>query len=157
MKKLKPLFVHRPVRIRGQSRFATPAPTRAGFHSDQPERMLGVVQDKQASEPEEQLARALERAGRQYIFRYVFGAPRYAPGWKELDFIVLSDLVYLVEVDTPFTHRGKAQKDILHDAMALNDSGIKRLGTVFPQVLHVNGNEDLVDSRTSDNWVRSYL
>lgn len=154
MKKLTHL-VHRPIRIRKKSNFATPAPYRARFHADEPERMSGEVQGKEASEPEEQLSRALERAGMSYVFRYVFGAPKYAPGWKEIDFIVMSDLVYLIEVDTPFTHRGKAQKDILHDALALNDRNIKRLGSIYPQVIHVMGNEDLIDRETSDQWVRS--
>lgn len=157
MKKLTPLFKHKPVRLRRKKGFTTPAPNRAGFHKEEAEPLTGSVQDKEASAPEEQLARALDRAGLQYVFRYVFGAPKYAPGWKELDFIVVDELVYLIEVDTPFTHRGKAQKDMLHDALALNDPTIKRMGQIYPQVLHVNGNDDLVDKNSSDNWVRSRL
>lgn len=147
-------FVHAKIRVRRKSRFTVPAPSRAGFSSDDPARLSGEVQGKPASEPEEWLALALEEEGKQYIFRYVFGAPKYTPGWKELDFIILSDLVYLIEVDTPFTHRGKSQKDVLHDALALNSPSIKRMGSIYPQVLHVNGNEDLINKESALNWLR---
>ena len=151
-------FKHLPVKIRKRRHnFSITGARKPQFvKEDFGERMLGEVQGKKASEGEETLANALNRAGMQYVFRYVFGSPRYSPGWKELDFIVFSDLVYLIEVDTAFTHAGKEQKDKLHDAMALQDPGIKRMGQLYHEVVHVDGLSTLSNPKLADEFVRRF-
>lgn len=123
--------------------------------TDKPEQLLGVVQDMQASAPEERFARALEDLDLQYVFRYTSGAPKGLPGWKELDFIVVTNgLVYLVEVDTAFTHRGKEAKDVLHDAILMNDTEIQMMGEVWPTVIHADGDGELASQDTASAYVK---
>jgi len=120
---------------------------------DQP--LTGAVQDKQASAGEENLARALDEAGIQYTFRYIVGAPKGLPGWKELDFLISNKgLMYAVEVDTAFTHREKAFADVLHDAIVLNDRDLQSYGELYPQVFHIDGELDLTTKETSRAYVR---
>jgi len=119
---------------------------------DEPEAFAGQVQGKKASMPEERLAKALNKMPvvDSYQFRYTIGAPRGLPGWKELDYLVSArGMVYALEVDTQFTHRNKGKADILHDAIVLQD--LRRTGMqVFPQVIHLMGESDLVDQKWSD-------
>jgi hypothetical protein len=119
------------------------------------EPLTGKVQDMDASAPEERMAKALDRAGINYRFRYTVGAPRGLPGWKEVDFLVENNgLVYAAEVDTAFTHRDKLYADVLHDAIVLNDKNIQELGTIFPSVLHVDGDSDLANSANAKAYVQ---
>jgi hypothetical protein len=122
---------------------------------DEPEMLTGTVKDMDASAPEERLARALDEAGINYYFRWTVGAPRGLPGWKEVDFIIMSGgLLYAAEVDTAFTHRGKEQSDILHDAIILNDRNLQEMGTVYPQVLHADGDSELANNTNAKNYVK---
>ena len=123
---------------------------------DEPEQLVGSVQGKDASAPEERFAKALDKAGIQYIFRYTVGAPKGLPGWKEVDFIMVANgLVYAVEVDTAFTHRNKQQSDVLHDAIILNDRNVREMGDIYPQVQHVSGDSDLADQDKADQYVKT--
>jgi hypothetical protein len=120
-----------------------------------PERLTGTVQDKDASAPEERMAKALDKQGIQYIFRYVVGAPKGMPGWKELDFLISSDgMLNAVEVDTVFTHRNKQQSDLLHDAIILNDQGIRTMGDIYPVVRHASGDTELSSQDLADKYVK---
>lgn len=122
---------------------------------DEPEALTGYVNDMDASAPEERLAKALDKAGVSYYFRWTVGAPRGLPGWKEVDFIVMSGgLLYTVEVDTAFTHRSKAMADILHDAIILNDRNLQAMGTLYPQVLHADGDTELASSDNAEGYVK---
>lgn len=119
------------------------------------ERLTGQVDGMTASAGEERLAKAFDDAGIQYQFRYVVGAPKGLPGWKELDFVVMrGGMVYTVEVDTAFTHRGKEYADVLHDAIVLNDKEIKLMGQVWPSVIHVDGESDLASKENASAYVR---
>ena len=142
------------IRIPRKPKFVMPAPIRPQLVSDESERMTGMVKGIKASEPEERFAQALDRAGKAYVFRYVFGAPKYAPGWKEMDFVIIDGLVYLVEIDTVFTHRSKGSSDILHDTLALTDQSFKQFGEVYPSVIRVDGDFDLADKQSADRFVR---
>lgn len=118
------------------------------------EELTGMVDGLQASAPEERLAKQLNKAQIQYQFRYTVGAPRGLPGWKEVDFVILTNgITYALEVDTAFTHRDKAQKDVLHDAIVQNDPYINSLGTLWPTVIHANGETELAD----DDSTRAYV
>lgn len=109
-----------------------------------------------ASAPEERLAKALDKNGTQYEFRYIVGAPKGMPGWKELDFLIASGgLIYALEVDTAFTHRMKQNSDILHDAIILNDREIQTFGELYPKVTHVDGDSDLVDQESANKFVKN--
>lgn len=120
----------------------------------EPEQLMGQVGGFEASAPEERLARALDKANINYTFRYTFGAPRGLPGWKELDFLVSTGgLLYAIEVDTAFTHRAKANADVLHDALILNDKEIKAIGILYPKVFHADGDTDLA----SEDGAKSYV
>ena len=122
---------------------------------DEPEALTGYVNEVDASAPEERLARALDKAGITYLFRWTVGAPRGLPGWKEVDFIVQTGgLIYAVEVDTAFTHRTKANADVLHDAIILNDRYLNSMGTLYPQVLHADGDSELADDKNSSSYVK---
>ena len=115
------------------------------------ELLTGTVQGKKASAPEERLFNALSEIGITGAqFRYTLGAPRGLPGWFEVDAVVPSrGLVYAIEVDTAFTHRGKSGRgDVLHDAKVLKALG-KQGMQVYPQVIHLDGNSDLVDAKWS--------
>ena len=62
-------------------------------------------------------------------------------------------MVYPVEVDTEFTHRNKGEADRLHDAKALVE--LEQAGmSVYPQVLHIDGESELVDQRAADATAR---
>jgi hypothetical protein len=97
----------------------------------------------------------LDESKIQYIFRYVVGAPKGLPGWKELDFLVYSGgEIRAVEVDTAFTHRNKQQSDVLHDAIVLNDRAINSMGELYPTVMHVDGDSDLADKDKARKFVQ---
>ncbi len=125
-------------------------------HSDleAPEQLMGSVNGLQASAPEERLAKALDKAGINYVFRYTVGAPRGLPGWKELDFLIQhTGLIYAVEVDTAFTHRKKANADVLHDAIIQNDKQIQAMGTLWPTTLHADGDSELATFVNAQGYV----
>lgn len=147
-------------------KFRTPRTTfRANFPpkpqiapAEEQELLTGSVRGLKASAPEERLANALDKKGFQYLFRYSVGAPRGLPGWKELDFLVQArGLLYAVEVDTAFTHRTKANSDVLHDAIVLNDKELQTMGQLWPTVTHVDGESDLVDAKNSDTFVAAHF
>jgi len=145
------------VRIRSQRQPRTILPSPYKPRADtgnQPEILEGTVQNMKASAPEERLARALGKQQTDFEFRHTIGAPRGLPGWKEIDFIVPSfGQVYAVEVDTAFTHREKGRADVLHDAIALVE--LKKEGmTVYPMVLHVDGESDLATRENATAWVK---
>lgn len=119
------------------------------------EQLLGVVQGKEASAPEERMANALRKAGLPFEFRLVVGAPaKGLPGWKELDFLVWKGgVMFAVEVDTAFTHRNKEQKDKLHDAIILHDAEIRSMGQLWPEVIHANGDQELADNESALAYV----
>lgn len=123
---------------------------------DDTELLVGQVQGMKASAPEERLVTELEqhKSVTRVQFRYTIGAPRGLPGWKELDALVSSfGLMYAIEVDTAFTHRDKkAAADTLHDAIILND--LRKQGlNVFPKVIHLDGESDLVDKASTKQTV----
>lgn len=116
---------------------------------------MGTVKGVKASAPEERLARALDQAGYQYLFRYSVGAPRGLPGWKELDFAVYAaGLVNPIEVDTAFTHRNKAASDQLHDAIIMNDFELKSMGMLAPSVRHADGDTELASMTNARQYVK---
>lgn len=122
---------------------------------DIPEQLTGVVQGVKASAPEERMAKALDKAQIQYQFRYTVGAPRGLPGWKELDFLILTKgVMYAVEVDTAFTHRFKSNSDVLHDAIIQNDPEIKSAGVLWPTVIHADGDADLATDGNAEHYVK---
>lgn len=117
------------------------------------ELLSGTVQDMTASAIEERFARALDKKRKAYQFRYVVGAPRGLPGFKEIDFILENNgQVYAVEIDSLFTHRRKREADRLHDAIVLTELEQEGL-QVYPQVIHVLGDTELVDQQQADATV----
>ena len=128
-----------------------PAPRRPSLdNGDEAELLAGEVMGMKASAPEERMAKALGKAQVPFEFRYTVGAPRGLPGWKEIDFVASKNgMVYPIEVDTEFTHRNKGKADRLHDAIVLSE--LEQQGyQVYPQVIHVMGETDLVDQRAAD-------
>lgn len=129
-----------------------PAPFKPDIAPDNAEVLSGEVMGMKASAPEERLYKALGKTGKVkgMRFRYAVGAPRGLPGWKECDFVVESmGLVYLIEVDTLFTHRNKKEKDRLHDAILLNEMN-KQGMNIYPRVIHLDGDTELVDQQNAD-------
>jgi hypothetical protein len=130
-----------------------PAPFRpVTDNSNDAEVLAGEVQGMKASAPEERLFKALRRRPkvRDMKFRYAVGAPRGLPGWKECDFVVEAfGIVYAIEVDTKFTHRGKGESDRLHDAILLNALRSEGL-SVYPTVIHLDGDSELADQKNAD-------
>ncbi len=134
-----------------------PAPDMPALAAEEVEVLGGTVQGMKASAPEERLAKALETIESidQFLFRYTIGAPRGLPGWKELDFLVSArGMTYAIEVDSAFTHAGKSgRSDVLHDAIVLNE--LEKQGVqVFPQVIHLDMESDLVDQRLANQTAR---
>lgn len=130
-------------------------PSHVSIQPEEGEVLLGQLMGKEASAPEERLGKALQKAGINFMFRYVMGAPKGLPGWKEIDFLVpVNGLVYAVEVDTAFTHRSKGQKDKLHDALILQDKGVQEMGTLWPTVFHADGDSELADSPNAEQYVK---
>lgn len=150
MRKLPPVKIRLPRKPR--TILPSPHKPRADTGED-PEVLGGTVQGKKASAPEERWSKTLDDLPSVdgYDFRYTIGAPRGLPGWKELDFLISSrGLMYAVEVDSNFTHRQKAGRgDVLHDAIVLQ--ALKKQGMeVYPQVIHLNMESELVDQSWSD-------
>jgi hypothetical protein len=131
-----------------------PAPHKPRLDTgNQPEVLAGMVKGKKASAPEERFANAISKLPSidSYEFRYTLGAPRGLPGWFEIDFVIASrGLLYAIEVDSKFTHRQKSgRSDVLHDAKALKELG-KRGAQVYPSVIHLNMETDLVNQNWAD-------
>ena len=147
-------------KIRKSSVPRTPQPRRPKLdNGDEPEFLAGEVQGRKASMPEERFANALNesKAVDGFEFRYTVGAPRGLPGWKEIDYLVSSrGMVYAFEVDTAFTHRDKGRADVLHDAIVLK-SLKKQNMNVYPQVIHLDGESDLVNKQNAKQTVRRYF
>lgn len=122
------------------------------------EALEGQVQGLPASAGEERAGRALAQHERvqAFWFRLPVGGARNTPGWKELDYLVqhTNGLYYLIEVDSAFTHRQKANADILHDAILINE--LEPLG-VFPKVYHVDNERDLADQAMANETFRRLL
>lgn len=144
------------VRLPRKSQPVIPSPQMPRLDTgDEAEVLGGTVQGKKASAPEERLFRALEEVGiTGATFRYTVGAPRGLPGWKELDALIPArGLVYAVEVDTAFTHREKGRADVLHDAIVLKE--LEKTGlSVYPKVIHLDGESDLADRQWALNTVK---
>jgi hypothetical protein len=114
---------------------------------DEAELLTGTVQGMKASAPEERLFNALRKIGISAEFRHTMGAPRGLPGWFEVDALVpVHGIVYAVEVDTEFTHRQKQRADVLHDARVLKSLEGQGM-QVYPSVIHLDGESDLVDQK----------
>jgi hypothetical protein len=82
------------------------------------ERLTGFVHGKEASDLEERFARALDGAGKEYIFEYEVLGPTTIPGQEnQVDFLV--EEVYPTEIDGEFTHKSAEQRahDQLRDAV----------------------------------------
>lgn len=148
-----------PVKIYKPSKFkALPFAPRIAFGSgDEAEFLVGEVNGMKASAPEERYVNALRQTKNVngFEFRVALGAPRGMSGWKELDLLVDSlGVKHAIEIDTEFTHRDKGTSDVLHDAIVLNE--LRQLGyMVYPEVLHINGDRDLVDMKTALQTTRS--
>ena len=124
-------------------------------HDISAEQLSGSVQSMPASAIEERAARSIAKANKPFQFRLALGEGRNLPGWKELDFLVDNGgIYYAVEIDTEFTHRLKQNADVLHDAIVLSE--LKGM-TVYPQVIHVDGDKDLATQEDSDRYFRSIL
>jgi hypothetical protein len=127
-------------KVKSPPRFRPPAPHKPDAKAvDEPERLEGYVQGKQASDSEERMANALSGSAgvESYEFRLALGAPRGFPGWKELDYLAISrGILYAIEVDDKFTHRAKAESDRLHDVIILKELNKSGGGTVWPEVFH---------------------
>ena len=149
-------FQPKPFRFRTQRPKASiNLPSIPVISAESDEELIGEVQGFPASAPEERLAKAFDKAEIQYIFRYTVGGPRGLPGWKEIDFLVLTKgVVYPIEVDTAFTHRGKQASDVLHDAIIQNDKDLQALGQIWPEVLHVDGDTTLANDENAKTYVK---
>lgn len=124
-------------------------------HDVRIEELGGSVQGLPASAIEERAARSIQKNRKPFQFRLALGEGRNLPGWKELDFLVDNGgIYYAIEIDTEFTHRLKQNADVLHDAIVLSE--LKGM-TVYPQVIHVDGNKDLATQEDSDRYFRSIL
>ena len=86
----------------------------------EPEQLTGLVRGENASDLEERFAKALDKRNIDYYFRLPIGGNRGDPGWKELDFLVVSGGYYPVEIENiTFIHLGKTAEDTLKDAFTL--------------------------------------
>ena|ERR1043165_8682068 len=119
------------------------------------EHLEGVVQGMPASVPEERVARALSKNVNitEFRFRVPVGGARNTPGWKELDFLIhsITELYYMVEVDSAFSHREKQNADVLHDAILIKE--LEPLG-VYPHVFHWSLEHDLASQSMADETAR---
>jgi hypothetical protein len=119
------------------------------------ETLEGVVKDMPASAGEERLARALYRYENveDFEFRLPVGGARNTPGWKELDMLVSTKagVYYAIEVDSVFTHRQKANADVLHDAIILRELSYLN---IFPNVIHLDNDHDLANQPMADASIR---
>lgn len=131
-----------------------PAPIQPSISGEDNEEILsGEVNGRRASKAEERLAIVLTRKGISFYFRYTLGAPRGLSGWFEVDFVIQTQsMIYAVEVDSAFTHATKKEKDRLHDARVLK--ALEKKGNVFPIVIHIDGEVDLIDDKTTEATVR---
>lgn len=152
------------IQYRGTSRKGRPVEsmTIAGIGRTQvsaPTEILeGQVQGLKASAAEERAARALgvhQNVG-GFQFRLAVGGARNTPGWKELDYLVWTKAqqFFAFEVDSAFTHRNKQNADVLHDAIILKELEYLQ---PYPQVIHLDGERDLVDMKSATQTFRRYF
>jgi len=90
------------------------------------EQLIGTVRGMKASDLEERFAAALDQRRRSvdgYYFRLPVNAPRGMPGWKELDFLVISRGYHPIQIDdVTFVHKGQRAlaQDKLNDVIIMN-------------------------------------
>jgi hypothetical protein len=98
------------------------------------DRAGGIIQGKDATEPEMIWARELQRAGKDFIFQFEVPTAYTLPGQgKQIDFIV--DGQYADEIDGEIAHKtaGQKQEDFERDTQlepmlrALGLNGIRRI------------------------------
>lgn len=139
----------KPIKVGNPSLYIPPV-------ADTPEQLTGEVQGRQAQAGEERLCGAISgHPNTQWFwFEMPLGAPEGLPGWIQLDVAwQTQNLLYAIEVDTPFTHRYKTEADHIHDTKVLQN--LESYGEVWPQVIHVNAEEKLTTKQDAINFVRS--
>lgn len=90
---------------------------------DVTEPATGFVKGREASELEEIWAGAEDRAGRDYIFKYIIETAFQIPGQlNEIDFVDTTEIWTPIEIDGEFAHKSAEQKesDSVRDAI-IND------------------------------------
>ena len=119
--------------------------------------LTGKVQNKDATDIEERMARALDKQGIAYEFQTSFIAQMSLPGEIRLDFLVFSEGYYPIQTDGEYAHASASQKarDRERDAI-LN----KRLEGLTQPVTRVPSDEylfDLQDQDNADAFVREFF
>jgi hypothetical protein len=99
--------------------------------SGEPENLdeyAGSIDGLQATRGEENLLTAAYKTGMimSHVFRMDIGAPKYRPGWKELDFLLMGKTgeYYAIQVrDYDFVHKGLENqgKDLADDSFVLQE------------------------------------
>lgn len=129
-------------------------PHKPAFSQPAPEVLTGMVQNKKATAPEERMAKALEGHVDAFVFSYTVGAPKGAPGFNQLDFVVSKQgMIKEIEVDNLWTHRDKQIKDKVHDAFAISELRKIFGDAVWPNVYRAIDSVDLKDQKTANEWV----
>lgn len=120
--------------------------------------LTGKVQNKDATDIEERMARALDKQGIDYEFQASYIAQMSLPGEVRLDFLVFSDgLYYPIQCDGAYAHKSASQKARDRDRDAVLN---KRLSGLTQPVVRVPSNEylfDLQDQDNADSFVREFF
>lgn len=105
--------------------------------SKEREVLAGHIDGVSASEPEERLANASRRYA-NFRFRMSLNGVQGQTGWKELDFLFLSQgSIIAVEVDdTTFIHRGENPDQDPDDLIRME--GLKELGVNVDKIHHID-------------------
>ena len=74
------------------------------------EGLMGEVQGKRASAPEERFARALDKAKIEYYFRWIIGEANTL-GSVEVDFVCLTVVIQPVSILGEYAHASYSQKE----------------------------------------------
>ena len=120
--------------------------------------LTGKVQNKDATDIEERMARALDKQGIAYEFQTSFIAQMSLPGEIRLDFLVFHDgLYYPIQADGEYAHKSATQKARDRDRDAVLN---KRLYGLAQPVTRVPSDEypfDLQDQDNADSFVREFF
>jgi len=125
--------------------------------NDGRETLTGMIRGMKASDLEERFGYALDKAMQRgsvddYRFRFAIGA-RGLPGWKELDYLVISrGGYYPVQIDdTTFIHRGTSGHDILTEQVILD--GLRKMG-IHPFPIERVTDRVLGNQKDADRFIR---
>jgi len=120
--------------------------------------LTGKVQNKDATDIEERMARALDKQGIAYEFQTSFIAQMSLPGEIRLDFLVFHDgLYYPIQADGAYAHKSATQKARDRDRDAVLNHRLRGLAQPIVRVPSDEQRYDLTTMDSAQDFVREFF